>query len=332
MENMTSSLGMFGTNWQLVTIDEGIEFVATNNVSSNNGGSDKISNNTSGINAQGDNFHSLQVIIHPQRYLNIDQNSLCWTSEGIEVVSESPFARFVSRDRISGQVYDRMMVKNTGTTPACVTIAQNEGHNILSVKVASKVVGLMCFKDSFLCSSSLVVVEDKGFPLLSSIARFLFVVPNELYRCSMDKQLNSTTTAAPSEATTTSAPAGLASAIESAGYVFLQARSPIMSKRLLSNESFQLKSDCLVAYQESCKVSFSSLSLTQKFTGSSFLKFEGPGIVYFSTQTTRRSHKVLAAQRDTKPIQIASIFLSVLILVTVALSRFIDFEIEQIEN
>lgn len=292
---------MLGKQVMLVPIDEGVQYVAN----------DERNNN--GSTGHGD---SLQIMLHPMRVLNVDHNSICWTSDGLTFVDTSPFARWVGRDKVLAS--DRVAVSNQGMLPLCLTLSQNEGSSILSVKVASKTIGLMCFKDSYLCSTSQLAVDEKGFPLVSSLIRMFMVLPNEMFRLSLNKTPTTTTTA-PTPAATQ----------EECGYVFLQTRNQIMHKRLLANETFHVRSDCLVAYQESCKLTFSTASLALRYGGgsSSFLKFEGPGIVYFCTQTARRSNRANAVARDSRPVTLATMLLAISLVAMIILSRFVDIQI-----
>jgi uncharacterized protein (AIM24 family) len=288
---------------QLVTVEDGVQYV------------DPRRNKDSQEQDQQGPMTQLQVLLFPQRVLTIDHNSLCWTSDGLAIVNDSPFARWVSRDRITG--HDRMTVSNQGTTPLCLTLAQNEGSDILPLKVAPRI-GLMCFKDSFLCSSGRVSLEDKGFPLFGFFARYLLVLPNELYRCSLNKLATDPSLAVGE---------GAADRLEDIpAYVFLQCKSQIMQKRLLANETFQIRANCIVAYQESCKLSFSTAALSIKFS-SPFVKFEGPGLIYFCSQTARRSNRFNSAQRDNRPVQALTMLLSVVILAVFLLSRVVDIQI-----
>ena len=205
----------------------------------------------------------MQFVLQPGHKLTIDMNSLCWCSNSLVLQSRGLFlARLLSTSIAIGDAI------NETTSPAILSLNQVGSGKILVLK---PVIPIYCFKDSFICATEEVTVNPRVLPFDLSLTTIgiphLF---NKAHYCS-------------------SSSIGHANSNE--GKIFLQSGGSILIKELKSGESLIIKFHCMVAFEETCKISIVNpfRNIVLLFGGKdTFLKIVGPGKIFFCAHSFSR--------------------------------------------
>lgn len=221
----------------------------------------------------GEEIQTLQFILQPGHKLTLDMNSLCWCNSAIVLQSRGLFfARLLSLNISIGDAI------NETTSPAILSLNQIGSGKILVIKAEKP---LYCFKDSFICATEEVIVLPKILPLALSV--FTIGIPhlyNKAHYC-------------------TTSSTGRTNATENK--IFFQSGGTILTKELKAGEFLTVKFNCMVAFEDTCKVSvvnpFKNIILI--FGGKdTFLKFEGPGKIYFCAHSFARKAIAMRSRLD----------------------------------
>ena len=198
----------------------------------------------------------LQLIISSEKTITVDQGSICWCSESIKLKSKGSFlSRFLSSTNQSLSI-----AHNDGSGSAIVCISHNFVGDIIILK-PSLLTGFYCFKDSFLSATNQLTVESKLLPLNAGVNVMTLMYPQIMTSVYLVKLRDPTD-----------------------GSFFAQSCGSIMKKVLKSGESLNVSISCMVAFEESCKLSPVNIagSVVNTIGTQLMLRVEGPGAVYFS--------------------------------------------------
>lgn len=217
----------------------------------------------------GDEVQTLQIVLQPHHKLIIDMNSLCWCTNSITLQSRGLlFARLFAANVTIGDAI------NETTSPAVLSLNQLGSGKILVLKPEKP---LYCFKDSFICATEEIIVSSKVLPF--DISLTTIAIHHIFYRahyCVNSSSANE-------------------------GKIFFQSGGTILTKELKANEALVIKFNCIVALEDTCKITivnpFSNIVLM--FGGKdSFLKIEGPGKIYFCAHSSSRKSSMSRSRLD----------------------------------
>ena len=184
-------------------------------------------------------------------------------SEGILVKDENIWIDRILKKVTIGSV------TNVTNSPVAIGLAQLESGPVLTIPVSDKKIFIS--KDCLLCSvdkinSALLPLNFTITSLAISIF-FLLKLPallNSFYLCEKKQS-------------------------EDATSIFMQSGSEILVKELKAGENFSLNSYCLVAFEESVKLELTTKTVFgNSLWGVNFLKCNGPGKIYFVSQSNKR--------------------------------------------
>ena len=228
----------------------------------------------------GDEVQTLQFVLQPGHKMTIDTNSLCWCNSAITLQSRGLFfARLLSANISIGDAL------NETTTPAILSLNQIGSGKILIIKVEKP---LYCFKDSFVCATEEVNISPKVLPFdLSLITIGIPQLFNKAHYCTSSTAI-------------AGAPIGRSNGD---GRIFLQSGGLILTKELKTGESLVIKFNCMVAFEETCKINVVDpfQNIVQIFGGNdTYLKVDGPGNVYFSAHNFSRKATSMQSRLGSK--------------------------------
>ena len=221
----------------------------------------------------GEENQTLQFILQPGHKLTIDMNSICWCNSAILLQSRGLFyARSLALNILIGDAI------NETTTPAILSLNQIGNGKVLVVNVDKP---LYCFKDSFVCATEEVNVSPKLLPINFSIFIIgMLQLYHKAHYC-------------------TASSIGRTNATEN--IIFFQSGGTILMKELKAGESLTVKFNCMVAFEETCKVSVVNpfKNIIFIFVGKdAFLKVEGPGKVYFCAHSFARNAAAIRSRLE----------------------------------
>jgi uncharacterized protein (AIM24 family) len=208
---------------------------------------------------------TLQIVLRHRRYITIDMNALCWCSDFDSVKFDdrrSIFARLFPTTGLS-----LTTVTNSSAPPLLLGLNQTEAGKILVLRLENA--PLYVFNNFFICATDEVYVRPKLLPL----------------------QVSLLTAGAPQIFNSTHLCTGVG------GTVYLQASSAILQKTLRRGETTTIRFTCIVAFESTCTIAVvSPYRSTFVNFHSTFIKFDGPGTVYFSSHTLQRASATGGAQ------------------------------------
>lgn len=177
----------------------------------------------------GEELQTLQFVLSPGKKLIINMDSLCWASETITIQSRGLLlARLLA---VNGGIAD---ASNDSRLPCIIALNQVESGKILVLNATRP---LYCFKNSFICASSDVNIISKQLPLKPSLINISYThLLNKAHFCSAITGRNNT----------------------DGNRIFLQSGSTIVSKELKANESIVIKFQCIIGFEETCKISLAN--------------------------------------------------------------------------
>jgi uncharacterized protein (AIM24 family) len=219
----------------------------------------------------GDEVQTLQIVLQPRHKLTIDMNSLCWCTNTLVLQSRGPFfARLLAANITIGDAI------NETSSPAVLSLNQLGSGKIL---VLTPEKPLYCFKESFVCATEEIIISPKVLPFDLSLTTIAIhhIFYKAHYCC------NSSTTNT------------------NEGKIFFQSGGTILTKELKADEALVIKFNCMVAIEESCKITivnpFSNIVLM--FGGKDcFLKIGGPGKIYFCAHNNSRKSSMNRSRFD----------------------------------
>lgn len=267
----------------------------------------------------GDEAQTLQFVLQPGKKLTIDMDSLCWVNETITLKSRGLFIdRLLSVNLMLGDA------ANDSRVPSIIALNQIEKGKILVLNVDR--IALYCFKNSFIASTENVSVISKQLPFTISLTNITIShLFNKAHFCSSITGRNN----------------------NDGNRIFLQSGSIILTKELKANESLIIKFQCIVAFEESCKISVANVYNNMMFIfggNDTFLKIVGPGNVYFCAHTSTRTfsntmrsridiNNSLHANMSIVGICVYISFVGLLFYsVSLILSKFVAVEINNLEG
>lgn len=234
---------------------------------------------------------ALQLILQPHAQLSIEQQSLIFFSDGINVKDENTWVdRILKKQSIS-------TVTNIGSTPTAIGLAGLETGNVMTITLEpNQVKKVFISKDCLLCSvdkinSTLLPLNFTINKLASISVMFLAKLPSLLNSFYLVEKKSTN---------------------EEKTSVFIQSGSEILVKELKADEHLILNSYCLVAFDDTIK-----LELTDK--SGNYLRCSGPGLVYFVSQSIKRKNTRREADKAIIPLLS---FLGVLLNFIIAILSF----------
>lgn len=240
---------------------------------------------------------ALQLILQPHGQLSIEQQSLIFFSDGINVKDENTWVdRILKKQSIS-------TVTNIGSTPTAIGLAGLETGPVMTVILEpNQVKKVFISKDCLLCSVD--KINSTLLPLNFTINRSMLTSISVMFLAKLPSLLNSFYLV---EKKSTN---------EEKTSVFIQSGSEILVKELKADEHLIFNSYCLVAFDDTIK-----LELTDKSVGVTqlSLRCSGPGFVYFSSQSIKR--KNVRKEADKAIIPLLS-FVGVLLNFIIAILSF----------
>ena len=222
----------------------------------------------------GDDAQTLQFVLQPGHRLTIDMNSICWYTSSLVLRSKGLFfARLLSVNISIGDAI------NETTSPAVLSLNQIGSGKILVLKPLKP---LYCFRDSFVCATEDILVSPKVLPFnLSLVTIGISHLFNMAHYCE-------------------SSGSGRSNSHE--GKIFLQSGSTILMKELKADENLVVKFNCMVAFEESCKISITNpfRNVAILFGGKdTFMNVSGPGKIYFCAHNVARKVIMMRSRADT---------------------------------
>jgi uncharacterized protein (AIM24 family) len=222
----------------------------------------------------GDEVQTLQFVLQPGHRLTIDMNSICWYSSSLILRARGLFfARLLSVNISIGDA------TNETTLPAVLSLNQIGGGKILVLKPTKP---LYCFRDSFVCATEDIVLSPKVLPFnLSLVTIGISHLFNMAHHC--ESSVN-----------------GRSNLHE--GKIFLQSGGTILMKELKADETLVVKFNCMVAFEESCKISITNpfRNVAILFGGKdTFMNVTGPGKIYFCAHNIARKVIMMRSRADT---------------------------------
>ena len=128
----------------------------------------------------GEDQQCLQVILRQNEGLMVDNKSLCWFSESIEIENMDSLRSIF----LFGQKTDLVCVRNRQAVPGLLGLSRPYNGRVVEISLSGgNVTGIYCFKEFFIASDIDTIIELRTFPQqrMSLLGQWL-CCDNLLYR------------------------------------------------------------------------------------------------------------------------------------------------------